>query len=179
MLGLQGSREEVIPGLAHRLSSWSLGLKGMSFLHTLTQVKSKVFFDDGSGTEWDLVRSFLDAIQFGCQNSESIVFGIGDKKCKVNEMVRVGEFSEKLKMLGHIRGGIFQGCQDEDSFFIQDSFSGRLDWVQVDMLDAGGLDFERSVAIEHDGCLQMGVPSGIFILRHIQWWLGRTPAIET
>lgn len=66
-----------------------------------------------------------------------------------------------------MRRGIFERGEDEDALGKGKGVWGRDDGVEVDVADRLGGDFDRFVAVEDDGCLHMGVPSSVLVLRHV------------
>lgn len=169
MLRLESSGKKIVPGLAHSLATRALGLKRVPILYTLAKSKVEILLDDHGRVERNLVRSLLNSVEFRGQDSQGVVFRIGDKERQVDQVVRVGELSKELKILGQIGGGILQRAHDKNSFLVDDSFASRLDTVEVDVLDRGRVDLEGFVVIEDQGSLHMSVPSSVLVLTHFHW----------
>lgn len=71
----------------------------------------------------------------------------------------VGELCYELKVLGEIKGGIAQRCNDKDTLFVLGCLLGRFGLVEIDVKDGGRIDFDGFVVVEEDGGLMMSVPS--------------------
>lgn len=70
----------------------------MPLFNVLAQEEPKVLFDNQSAIERDLVLSLLNSIKLRRKDSQGIILGVGHKECKVDEVVGVAEFGEKLKV---------------------------------------------------------------------------------
>lgn len=90
----------------------------------------------------------------------------------------IRELREQLEVGREIRGGVLEGCQEEDPLFVLNGLGGGLDRVKVDMLDGRRVDLDGLVVIEYDGCLEVGMPLLLLIERHFCWRLGWAPAVE-
>ena len=167
VVGLQGGREKVVTRSAHGLSAWSLGLESVTVLDVLAQLEAKILLDNQSAAEF--VGTLLEAIQFRGENGEGLIGGITNEEAKINEVVRVRELGDQLKVLGEIPVGILERGEDENAFLVVDSICGRLDGVQVDALDRGRIDFYWGVGIVHDGSMKMRRPGCLFVKGHLHW----------
>lgn len=65
-------------------------------------------------------------------------------------------------MLFEIWCCVAEGCEDEDALLVADGFRGGVDAVEVDALDLAGVDLDGCVLVEYYGCLEVGVPVGLF-----------------
>lgn len=178
MLGLQCGVEQVVARLGHGLAARSLGGIGMSFLDILAQLVVEVLDNHGGASEGDLVGAALDAVQLGGKGRVGVVFRVGDEEGKVNQVVRIGQLGQQVKVLGQVLGGVLEGRQDEDSLFVGNGLCGGGDGIQIDIVNGGRVELDRGVVVIENGCLQVTVPSGVLIRRHVHWRLGRSPAVE-
>ena len=151
----------------------------MAVFDILAVEPAEVLLDDGDAPEGDLVGTFLDAFELHGQDSEGIVGRIADEETKVNEVVRVGQLGNQLKVLGEVGSGVFEGCEKKDMLLVVESMARGLDRVEVDVFYGRGVDLYRGVVVENDGGLKVGVPGLLFIQTHIHWGFRRAPAIET
>ena len=178
MLWLQGSGEKVVAGLAHGLPPRTLCVEGVPLLDTLAQVEVKVLFNDHGAAERDVVGPLLDSVEFGRKHGEGIILGVGDEEGEVDQVVRIRELGEQLKVLGEVGGSVLEGRDDEDFLLIDDGLAGGLDGVEVDVLDRFRVDLERCVVVENDGRLHVRIPSRVLVLRHVYRRRRRSPAVE-
>jgi hypothetical protein len=72
--------------------------------------------------------------------------------------VRVCELGDELEIVLQKGSSILQRRKDQYSFVSNDSLWARGNRVQVDMLNRGGVDFERLVVVEEDGRLHVRIP---------------------
>jgi len=47
------------------------------------------------------------------------------------------------------------------------------------VLDGGCVDFYGLVVVEDDGCLEVGVPDGLFVRGELDWGFRWSPAVES
>lgn len=70
----------------------------------------------------------------------------------------VGELHEEIKVLGEVESRIPHRRKDQNTLLVLDGILGRLDGVEVDLLDCGGIDNDGGVVVKDDGCLLVRVP---------------------
>lgn len=97
-------------------------------------------------------------VQLGSKYGKCVIFRIGYQKGKIDQAVRVCELGDELEVVLQKGSCVLQRRKDQYSFVSDDSLWARGDGVQIDMLDRGGIDFERLVVVEEDGCLHVRIP---------------------
>lgn len=167
VLGPEGSRQEVVSCLAHGLASRSLGFETVSVLDGLAQLEVEVLLHHQGAAEGDLIGARLDALQFHGQDCESTVGGVANKECKIDQVVRVGQLRNKFEVLGQIGRSILEGGDDKNALLVRNSVARRLDRVQVDRYDGGLIDIYRSMVVEDDWRLEVGIPCLLLAQRHL------------
>lgn len=140
----------------------------MPVLHLLTDDLPKVLLHNQGAVERDIIRPHLDAVQLARQDGERIVGGIADEEGEVDEFVRVGELGQEVEVFVDVRRRVSQRGEDEDPFPVLPSFGGRLDRVEVYVIDRGGIDLDGSVVVEEDGRLEMCAPVRLLVEGHLQ-----------
>jgi len=158
MFGLQRSREQIVPGLAHGLPSGPLGLEPMPILYFLAERDAEVLLHDDRTVERDLVRPRLHPFQFHGQDRQGVVRAVTDQERQVDKVVGVCELGEEVEMLLDVGGGIAERGEDEDALLVRERFGGGGDGVEVDAPDAGVVDLDRRMVVEHDGRLEVAGP---------------------
>lgn len=94
-------------------------------------------------------------------------------------MVGVGELGEKVEVLLDVGRGVAERGEDEDLLFVDDGFHGRLDEVEVDVLDGRAVDLYGLMVVEEDGRLKMARPERLFIGAHLHGRLCWPEAVES
>lgn len=180
MVRLQRRTQQIVARPAHRLSPGPLRRETVPVLDALAQRNAEIFLNDHGAAEGQPFRlARLHALQLLRENSECIICRIADEEREVDEMVRVRELGEQIKVLLNVVGGIAQGREDEDSFLVGEGFGRRFDRVEVDVLDRRGIDLYRLVVVEYYGGLEVGVPAGLLVRRHVHGRFGGAPAVES
>ena len=178
MVRLHSCREQVVPCLAHGLSARALGSKAMSLLDSLAGGHAEALLDDHGGPEGSL-WVVLHAFQLHCERGHGVIRCVADEEGQVNELVRVGELGEQVEVLGEIVRGIAQRGQDENLLLVSHGVDGRLDSVQFDVLDLGGVDLDGLAVVEYDGGGEVAVPFFVLIRRHAHGGFGGPEAVES
>ncbi len=168
MLRLERRIKQVIPRPADRLPSRALRREAMSVLHLLTGDLPKVLLHDEGAVERDMICPHLDAVQLARQDGERIVGGVADEEGEVDQFVGVGELGQEVEVFVDVRSRVSQRGEDEDPFPVFPSFGGRLDRVEVYVIDGGRVDLDGSVVVEEDGRLEMCAPVGLLVEGHLQ-----------
>ena len=99
MLQLQSRREQVVPRAAHSFPSRSLRFEAMPILDTLRKLDAEVLFDYHGGAEGYGVFATLNAVEFCREDAESVICAVADEKCEIDEIVRVCQLREEVKVL--------------------------------------------------------------------------------
>lgn len=153
VLWLQGRVQQIVSRTSNSLAARSLGFEAVAIFDLLADHGSEVLLDDLGAAEGDLVLAGLDTIQLGSKHSHGVVRRVANQEGKIDQIMRVVQFREEIKVFGDIRCGILERCQDQDTFVVLGGLGRRLDRVQVDVLDGGGIDDVRLVMVENDWCL--------------------------
>lgn len=98
MLGLQGSRKQIVSGLAHRLSSRSLCGEAVSGLDIHVHGLAEIFLHNQNTVEGNLVCPLLYSVKFRRENGQGIIRGVADQETKVDEIMGVGKLGEKIEV---------------------------------------------------------------------------------
>lgn len=167
VVGLQGGREEIVARPAHGLSARPLGLEAVTVLDILAQLEAKVLFDNHSAAE--LIGPLLETVELRGESGKGLVGRVAHEEAEVNEVVRVRELGDQLKVLGEVRAGILERGEDKDAFLVVDGVGRRLDGVQVDVLDRGRVYLYWVVRIVHDGSAKVRRPGRLLIEGHLHW----------
>lgn len=158
VVGLESSGEQVVAGPAHGLPARTLRLEAVAIRDILAEMESKVLLDDRCAPEGNGVRALLDPLELHRQHSHCIIGRVADEEGDVNQVVRVAQLGKQLEVLGQVRRCILQRGQDEYPLLVLECLLGRLDGVEVDTLDGGGVDLYRRMMIEDDGSLEVLMP---------------------
>lgn len=158
VFGLHGGAEEIIPGLAHGLSAGALCSKTVSVLDTLAQMDAEIFLDNGDAVEGDGIGAALDALELFGEDGKSVVGAVADEEGQVDELVRVGQLRNEVKVVVDVGGGVAQGGEQQDALLVVNGLSGALYGVQVDAVDGAVVDLDGGVVVEDDGGLQAAGP---------------------
>lgn len=180
VIGLESRVEEVVTGTTNSLTTRTLGLEQVSLLDAHLHIGTEVLADNGCAAEGDLVIGVvLNAIQFRCKGSQSIIFAVADEEGQIDQLVGVGQLVEEVEILLEVGGGVAEGGQDEDTFTVVNGLDGRFDRVQVDLSDGGAVDFVGFVVVEEDRGLGMGVPLNHLVEGHLHGGFRGAIAVET
>lgn len=153
VLGLQRRRQQVIPGFPHCLSPRSLSSEAMSALHVLTCCDVKVLGHNHHASEGYAVCPRLDPFQLHAQHGERIICAIAHQECQINQLVRIGQLRQQIKVLLNVWCRISERSQDEHMLLIGERFRRRGDGIEVNVLYAGAVDLNGFVVVEDDWCL--------------------------
>lgn len=164
---LQRRIQEIVPGSSHCFSPRALRRKSMSGLDVHVQRSAEIFLDDCHAVEWNLVGPLLYSVELGRENGQGVIGGVADEESKIDEIVRVGELGQEIKILDQIGGSVSQRRQDKDSFSIADRSRRGDDGIEVDPLNGARVDFVRFMVIEQHWCLQVLIPRHHFVLGHL------------
>ena len=169
VLGLQGSAQQEVPGLAHSLSARTLCLETVSFLdaHSNRLLVREILLDNHNAAEWHFVVSALDTLEFHRQDSQSIVIAVSDKETEVDQVVRVGQLADEFEVLVEVVAGVAEGSEDEDTLLVEDGLGCGRDFVEVDMLNSRAVDLYGRMVVEDDGCLLVACPSRLLRSGHL------------
>lgn len=179
MLGLHRRVEQVVAGATNGLTTGPLGGERVTILDAHLDIGSEVLLHDGRAVESDLIALFLNPLQFRQQDLQGVILAVADEETQVDEMVRVADLVEQFEVFFQVVGGIPQGRQDENAFVVGDGLGTRVDSVQFDLADGGGVDFVRFVVVQEHGRLSVAVPFNHLIQRHFHGGLGGAVAVET
>jgi hypothetical protein len=97
VVGLQGSRKQIVPGPSHSLPSRALVFKLVSLFDVLAKLDAKVLLHDHSGAKSDIwIR--LYTFKLHGQGSQGVIGRIANEEGKVNQLVRIGELYQQIKV---------------------------------------------------------------------------------
>lgn len=175
---LHGSTEEVISGLAHGLSTRTLGSETVSVLDVLAQMDAEIFLHNGDTVEGDRVCAGLDALELFGQNGKSIIGAVADEESEVDEVVRVCQLRDQVEIIVDVGSGIAQRSEKENALLVVNGLSCALDGIEIDAVDGGVVDLDGGVVVEDDGCLQAPRPQHLLVRCHLHWRFGGTETVE-
>lgn len=159
VIGLQSRIEQVIPGAGDSLASWTLCGERMSLCHGHLNVGTEILLNNSCTTEANfLLGVVLDAIEFRGEVCEGVIFAVTNEEGQIDQIVWVGQFVKEVEIFGQVRSGVTKGSQDEYTFAVESGLGSRLDGVQVEIGDSGGVDFVGFVAVEEDRGLGVRTP---------------------
>lgn len=177
---LQSGVEKVVACFGNGLATFTLYGIGVFVIDGHINGGPKVLLHNQRTPKGDLLfHLFLDTFQLGGKHSKSIILAVADKEGQVDQLVRIRQLVEKVKVPRKVISGISQRRQNKHSFAIRNGLGGRLDGVEIHAGDGAGINLVRRVMVEDDRSLKMRVPFDHFIDGHFHWRLGRAVTIET
>lgn len=90
--GSQSRAEQPVACLGHRLTTTSLRCKTVTRLDVLVDLLSEILLHNRDLAKCFLgVRVGLQLLQLLCQERNGVVLGVSDKKCQIDEVVRISQ----------------------------------------------------------------------------------------
>lgn len=93
--------------------------------------------------------------------------------------MRISEFGQEIEIFAKVWRSISERGEDKNALPVAEGAVGGDDGVEVDLLDARGIDLIRLMVIEQNRCLKVLIPRDIFVCAHIDRWFCGSEAIET
>lgn len=154
VIRLQRTVQEKVACGSERLPTRALVGKCVPVLHILGMSNGKVLLHDCHAAERTSViriRLILDPIQLLGQQCKSVVAAVGHQEGDINQVVRVAELDEQLKVFDEIPRRITERGKNQDLLPVCVSPFGTLDFVQVVNIPIRGIDLNGLVVVEDDG----------------------------